>query len=163
GLALLGYQPLLARDNSVADQSAAWIEKGNWDRAIADASQAIQLNATDAEAYTLRAKARAFRALWMHDRADAERAVTDCQEALRLNPSLTLARSYYGLAKALTGDSNHGLEACNEAIRLAPHSAEAYRVRGEVYDLRNEYAQAQKDYAEAIRLDPKNPWVFLSR
>ncbi len=44
----------------------------------------------------------------------------------------------------------------NEAIRLAPQTAESYRDRGLVYLLDGQYAQALSDLAQAIELNPED-------
>ncbi len=47
----------------------------------------------------------------------------------------------------------------DQAIRLAPRIANAYRGRGVSWFDRKEYDKAIADYTEAIRLDPRNAWV----
>jgi tetratricopeptide (TPR) repeat protein len=51
-------------------------------------------------------------------------------------------------------DFEQALEACQEAIQLAPHMAEAYSLRGLVFDGLGRLADAIDSYREAVRLDP---------
>jgi tetratricopeptide (TPR) repeat protein len=51
----------------------------------------------------------------------------------------------------------------NEAIRLDPNLAEAYRWRGDMYRYGKNYAQALYDYTEAIRLDPEHHSGYMCR
>jgi tetratricopeptide (TPR) repeat protein len=60
---------------------------GDIDRAIADFTQVIRLNPTDAMAYNNRGKAYT-------DKKDYARAIADFTEALRLDPDLAEARDF---------------------------------------------------------------------
>ena len=49
------------------------------------------------------------------------------------------------------------------AIRLNPHYAEDYAVRGITYYSLGQYEQAIQNFDEAIRLEPKNAEAYLGR
>ena len=51
----------------------------------------------------------------------------------------------------------------NEAIRLDPKSALAFRNRGIAYAYKGDHDRAIADYSEAIRLDPKSALAFSHR
>lgn len=51
----------------------------------------------------------------------------------------------------------------DEAVRLEPTSAAAYRGRATAWQYLREYANALSDYNDAIRLDPADAKTFLSR
>jgi len=60
-------------------------------------------------------------------------------------------------------DFDKAFEEFNEAIRLDPNYARAYRNRGLTYMVKGQYDQAISDYSEAIRLDPNNAWAYTKR
>ena len=68
---------------------------------------------------------------------------------------LTTAAEYLDLGnKYRFEDNDKAIAAYNEAIRLDPNYAEAYRSRGFVYHCMSDRDRALADYDEAIRLDP---------
>ena len=66
------------------------------------------------------------------------------------NISYWLGRSLAGLNKP-----SEALEAFNEAIRLDPENAPAYRARGELYNKLGEKEKAEADLAKAKGLEGK--------
>ena len=60
-------------------------------------------------------------------------------------------------------DFDGAITQLNEAIRLDPNYAEAYRVRGVANREKGNLDQAIVDYSEAIRLDPKNAGYYYGR
>ena len=80
-----------------------------------------------------------------------EEALGEFELALRLNPSFSLAQSYYGLALAMRGHWRGAAEAVERALRLSPRdpfSAHYYGVAA--------YAQfVGRNYDEAMRLARK--------
>ena len=95
---------------------------------------------------------------------DLQGAITDYNEAIRLNPSN--AGFYYirGVAKSASGDKQGAITDYNEAIRLNPSGASgAYYGRGIVkYDLGDNQG-AIADYNEAIRLNPNDADAYYNR
>jgi tetratricopeptide (TPR) repeat protein len=63
--------------------------KGDWDRAIADFTEAIRLGSKDAGAYAGRAAANIRK-------GDIDRALPDLNEGLRLNPNHAGVRNVFG-------------------------------------------------------------------
>jgi len=76
------------------------------------------------------------------------------------NAAQNIRRGNALFAKGLYDDA---LYAFDEAIRLDPHQAAAYRGRGSVYLARERYSMAVKELNEAIRLDPSSVEALLAR
>jgi len=124
--------------------------KGDYDCAIREYSQAIDLMPRFAVAFNNRGLA--YEAKGNHDRA-----IQDFSEAIRLQPAYVLA--YHNRARAYLqqGDYDRALQDYDAVIRLRPHSAEAFHYRGIVYAIKGEHERALQDYDRAIRLNP-NLW-----
>ncbi|MGD0026121.1 MAG: tetratricopeptide repeat-containing serine protease family protein [Xanthobacteraceae bacterium] len=130
------------------NRGSAYGRKGDYDRAIADCTEAIRLDPKYAHAYNNRGFA-------YHAKGDNDRAIADYNEAIRLDPKYALPYNNRGFAYLAKGDHDRAIADYNEAIRLDPKDAHAYNNRGLAYDGKGDHDRAIGDYTEAIRLDPK--------
>jgi Flp pilus assembly protein TadD len=91
---------------------------------------------------------------------EVDKVISDCSEAVRLDPKN--ASPYVGRGNALShkGEYDKALSDYNEAIRLDPKDSSAHNGRGIVWSAKGRPDKAVCDFNEAIRLDPKNamPW-----
>ena len=120
------------------------------------ATEAIQLDQTNALAYTSRGRA------WGKKR-DLDNAIKDFTEAIRIDPTLTNAFLRRGDFRYEKGDLDNAIKDFTEAIRLDPKFAPAYHNRGFFWGLKGDLDKAIKDYTEAIRLDPKLSSTYTNR
>jgi tetratricopeptide (TPR) repeat protein len=60
-------------------------------------------------------------------------------------------------------DLDRDIAELDEAIRLAPHDAEAHRRRGNLWGRKGDKGRALADYDEAIRIDPTDIAIFHDR
>ena len=60
-------------------------------------------------------------------------------------------------------DNDRAIADYNEAIRLDPKSALAFRDRGVAYSYKRDNDRAIANYNEAIRLDPNDALTFCNR
>ena len=132
------------------------IVKGDYDKAIADFTDAIRLESQNAEAYSYRGFA-----YWK--KHDYDLAIADCNDAIRLDPKLASAYRNRGGAHAEMGDGDLAFADLTEAIRLDPKDAKAYFWRGLGYHANGHFDKAIADFTEAIRLDPKGAKAYLDR
>jgi tetratricopeptide (TPR) repeat protein len=110
-----------------------------------------------------RSAALSSRCGWWWTRKDLDRALSDCNEAIRLysgNPGAYLNRGNVYLSKS---DPERALADFNAAIRLDPKSAWAYAARGSLYKNRGDLEGALADLNEAIGLDPTYALALFSR
>ena len=122
--------------------------KGDYDRALADHTEAIKLDPKLADAYN-------NRGVTFRTKDEYARAITDYNEAIRLNPK---ADSYYYnrcWARAFVGRLDPALSDCNESLRLKPGDEATLRVRGLVNLKLEQFDKAIADYDAAIRINPK--------
>ena len=123
-------QGLVARDNSlvarglqdtaqlgkpsaedVFARGLAYHEKGDYDKAIAEYTEAIRLDQSYAKAYY-------YWGLAYRSKRDYEKAITDYTEAVRLDPTDAEVYNKRGIAYHATGDYDKAIADHTEAIRL---------------------------------------------
>lgn len=171
-------------------RGAAYYYSSNWNAALADFNQALQLEPENA---TVRVYLAATQdrlgdlqgALSSYDRAlkaapnfspahlgrglarlelgDAAGAIADFDKVLGQQPSWAAAYRGRALAKILTGDRDGAVNDSSQAIRLDPNSASAYQVRGRAYFAANNLPSALADLTVAIRLDGKDAESYYYR
>src|SRR5262245_3020340 len=110
----------------------AWRRKGNYDRAIADYTEAIRLDPKYVLAYNNRCFA------W-YLKKDYDRAIADCNEAIRLDPKHAQAYNNRGIVWHEKGDLDRAFADFNEAIRLDPKIAEPHNNRGIIWRKKQQY------------------------
>jgi tetratricopeptide (TPR) repeat protein len=131
-------------------------EKGDYDLAIQNWTEAIRRNQNKAAAYGNRGLA--YAAKGKHDLA-----MRDLTEVIRLDPKNAAAYYNRGIAYAEKDEYNLAIRDCTEAIHLDPKNAAAYNNRGWAYNKKGEYNLAIRDYNEAIHLDPKHTLAYENR
>jgi len=94
-----------------------------------------------------------------HDLGEYEAAITDYDEAIRLQSDHASAYHNRGLAKAYLSQYEADFD---EAIKLQPN-ANTYHNRGTAKHNLGEYAAAITDYDEAIRLQPDHASAYHNR
>jgi lipoprotein NlpI len=110
-----------------------------------------------------RASALSSRCGWWWAKKDSDRALTDCNEAIRVNRTLAAAYLNRGNVYLSKSDFDHAFADFNEALRLDPKSAWAYAERGNLFKNRSEFDHALDDLNEAIKLDPGYALAYFSR
>jgi tetratricopeptide (TPR) repeat protein len=133
-----------------------WSDQRDYDKAIADYTEAIRLDPGDEIAYT--ARGNAWRA-----RKEYEKAIADYTEALRVNPRYALAFNNRGNAWWARKEYEKAIADYTEALRLDPKDARAYGNRGISWRAQKEIEKAIADYTEAIRLDPTHASAYITR
>lgn len=94
------------------------------------------------------------------EKGDHDSAISDYNEAIRLDPTGSDAYHDRGLAWEQKGDYDKAISDYNEAIRRNPKDARSYFGLGNIWTAKGEYDKAVSNLSEAIRIDPKfaDPW-----
>jgi len=112
---------------------------------------------------TNRAAAFSNRCGWWWAKKDPDRALTDCNEAIRADPAYAAAYINRGNAYLNKSDFDHAFADFNEAIRLDPKNAWAYAERGNLYKGKGDSEHALADFGQSIRLDPNYAIAYFFR
>jgi tetratricopeptide (TPR) repeat protein len=134
----------------------AYLSKGDYDRAIADFNQAIQIQPDSTLAYFNRAAV-------YFAKQDYDRALTDLNQVIQLQPNFDLAYVKRGSVYSFKGDYDRALADLDHAIQLQSNSAFFYTVRGEIYFKRDDLARAIADFSQAIKLQPNLVDAYYNR
>jgi len=105
-------QPKLDSAEAYYKRGLNWFENKDFNKAIADYTDAIRLNPKYAVAFSYRGNAKSY--LGEHDKA-----IKDCNEAIRLNSKLAVAYVHRGLAWVEKSEIEKCISDCNEVT--CPH------------------------------------------
>lgn len=121
----------------------AYDREGDYDRAIADFTKAIELDAKDAAAYNNRGIS------YRHEGED-DRAIADYTKAIELDPQYANAYVNRGNAFEAKRDHSRAIADYSKAIEINPRLPAAYSGRGNVFELMGELDQAAADRRKAM-------------
>ena len=156
------------------NRGIAYRLKGDHERAIADYSQAIKLNAKFAAAHNNRGVAYDHRG--EYDRAIADydqalklapsaydRAIDDYNQAIKLKSDFAAAFDNRCWARAVLGVLKPALADCNQALRLMPKNAATLGSRAFVFLKMSRFDAAVSDYDAALQINPKGAFALYGR
>jgi tetratricopeptide (TPR) repeat protein/formylglycine-generating enzyme required for sulfatase activity len=103
------------------------------------------------------------RGLSYYNRKDYDKAISDYDKAIRLDPNRAVSYNNRGNAYEAMKDYDKAISDYNEAIRLDPHYAVAYFRRGNAYQETKDYDKAISDYDETVRLEPNHAVAHNNR
>jgi lipoprotein NlpI len=152
--------PALADTQADLDRCRFAGELSKADEGIAACDRVIKDSKTSAQD---RAAALSSRCGWWWAKKDSERALADCNEAIRSVNSLAAAYLNRGNVYLSKSDFDHAFADFNEALRLDPKNAWAYAERGNLYKNKGDFDHALADLDRAIKLDPSYALAYFSR
>jgi tetratricopeptide (TPR) repeat protein len=134
----------------------AFLEQGDFDKAVAALTKAIRLDPQDARAYV-------GRACVYKRKGDLDKAGADCAQAIRLNAKV--ARAYFtrGWAYGRNRDLDRAIGYLTVMIQLRPGDVGTYVVRGYFYIMKGDLDKAVADCTTTIRLWPENLPAYGNR
>ncbi len=135
------------------NRGLAYKRKGQWDRAIADYSEAIRLKPDDAQVFNNRGNAYYFK-------GQLDRAIKDYDDAIRLKPDLAVVFSNRGNVYRMKGRFDRAIADYGEAIRLKPDNAQVFADRGLAYEKKGDRSQAMRDFKKAYALGFRHPLLL---
>jgi tetratricopeptide (TPR) repeat protein len=167
-----------------------YLDSGEFARAIAPASRAIQLNPRYENAYVNRAIARERTgdlegakldyarvdgreprsaegynnraATWLKEGRYPE-AIRDYTFALEFAPDSAVTFNNRGNAYLLAGDLESATRDCSQALELDPNCANAWINLGNCYNAKQNYPAALTNYSRAVTLTPADPLPYNNR
>ncbi|RLG44327.1 MAG: hypothetical protein DRN81_04785 [Thermoproteota archaeon] len=129
---------------------------GQYEKAINDFNKAIEIDPSDAVAYTNRGTA--YDNLGQYDKA-----IDDYNKAIEINSRYAEAYNNRGNVYHKLGQYNKAIQDYNKAIEINPNYAKAYNNRGTAYADLNQYQQAMENYNKAIKLNPNYAEAYYNR
>ena len=168
----------------------AHLRKDEYDLAILDYDQSIQLNPNvestllnRGAAYAKKdeydkaiqdldkaikldpndANAFSNRGLAYRNKGEYEKAIQDFDQAIKLDPKDIDILVRRGFAYQLKGDFDRAIHDYNQVIKMNPSDGEAFNARGTIYSSKGEYNLAFQDFDQAIRLNPSEVAPFGNR
>ena len=103
------------------------------------------------------------RGLEYKNRGDIDRAISDYNKAIELDPTIGAAFDARGDAYEERGEVERAIKDFDEAVRLNPNDAFAFGHRGIALRQRGDHDRAIADFSEAVRLDPEYAEGFSYR
>jgi tetratricopeptide (TPR) repeat protein len=140
----------------LVNKGMALKQHGDYERAIAAFTRALQIDPNLAGAYIKRGNVHS-------DQGDYDRAIADYTAAVRVEPKNALAYQNRGLAHAKKGDFDAVLADCEKALALDPKLASAHFIRATAYSSKGDRQRAITEFNLALRLDPKNALAYNGR
>jgi len=128
----------------------------DYDRAVADYSEAIRRDPGDADLYYARAHAYA-------QSNDDDRAISDLGTSIRLNPKNPWAYINRGYANSRKQDYDRAIADYSEAIRLDPTDADPFYARGNAWLAKSDNDRAIADFRRAADLGHAGAQAELSK
>jgi tetratricopeptide (TPR) repeat protein len=138
------------------NRSLGYGAEGDYDRAIADYTKAIELDPKFARAYNNRGTVYGIK-------GDHDRAIADFAKAIGLDPKNANAYNNRCLGLAVSGRAQSALTDCDTALRLRPDYADAFDNRGFAYYQLARYDKALADYEAALKLAAKSASSLYGR
>jgi len=133
----------------------SYFDKRQWDKAIAEYNEAIELDPKYADAYFNRGNAN-------YNKGQYDQAIDDYTKAIEINPGLADAYANRGLAYAQgKGQFDQAISDFNKAIGINPGYAMAYNYRAVTYYYQGEDDKAWEDVHKAQSLGYKFAPKFL--
>jgi tetratricopeptide (TPR) repeat protein len=127
------------------NRGLAYKKKSQWDRAIADYSEAIRLKPDNAQVFNNRGNAYFFN-------GQLDRAIEDYDNAIRLQPDLAEAFGNRGNVYRKKGQIDRAIAEYGKAIHFDPDNAQVFADRGLAYEKKGEPSQALLDFEKAYAL-----------
>ncbi len=124
-----------------------------YDKAIADFSQAIEIDSDYARAYN-------NRGVLYKDIKQYDKAIDDYSHAIEIDPKNPTAWYSRGNAYNDLHQYDNAVADYSRAIEIDPKDTDAYNSRGIAYRNIQQYDRAISDFSKALEIDPKYTYAY---
>jgi tetratricopeptide (TPR) repeat protein len=142
--------------NAYMTRGNCYAGKGDWDKALRDYDEAVQIQPNNYDALVNRGNAYAHK-------KERDKSTRDYDEALRLNPKMFQAYCNRAMNYLAAGDLDRAFADLTESVRLNPKFAEGYARRSIVLLRLKHKDEALADADSAVRLAPDRGEPYLTR
>ncbi|NJM68031.1 MAG: tetratricopeptide repeat protein [Acaryochloris sp. RU_4_1] len=193
GAQALPANPVLVSQTTAKEyinRAISRLNSGDLQGALANASQAIQLDPKFALAYVVRADTHRLLGNFQQALADANQAIqldpkfaptyvvraasymrlgdlqealADSNQAIQFNPKIALAYSLRANVRVYLVDFKGALADSNQAIQIDPKSVDGYNQRAQAHIGLGSFHEALADSNQAIQIDPKSVGGYIHR
>ena len=140
----------------LTSRGTAYSKIGQWNKAIADYTRALQIDPKYQLALTDRGFA--YRNLGQYDKA-----IADYTRAIEIDPMYALTWSNRGYILFKRGEWQKAIDDFNKAIEINPEFVDAYSNRSAAYSSIGQYDKAIADITKAIELNPDYSVAYSNR
>lgn len=133
-----------------------YIELKDWNRAINDCSQALNLDPAFATALD-------NRGFIYNAQGKYDKAIADFSQAIKIKPQDPLGYHLRGIAYMNKGNYEQGFKDLNQALTVNPTFLPSLMNRSMAYNNRGQYDKAIADFDTIQKLDPHNSFAYLNR
>ncbi len=146
----------LAESYDILNSAGLMSPAEGWPRVKEEATRALELDETLAEAHTLLADVK-FLYDW-----DWQGAEKEFKRAIELNPGQAISHQYYGLFLSAMARHEEALAEIRRAQELDPLSLSISQTVGVLLRFAREYDLSIKQLKETVELDPNFAWAHWS-
>jgi Tfp pilus assembly protein PilF len=139
----------------VALAVAAWRQAGYWRDSVTLFERSLAVTTENAMAHNSLAFA-------LFDRGEVDRAVAECEQAVRIAPDMGDAQSNLVQGYLAQGRMEEAAAHTREALRLRPNDARTHVNAGLIARMEGRDDDAMSSFKEAIRLDPDEQPAHLN-
>ncbi len=125
-----------------------YIQLGEYDSALTNIEQAINMDSTDVE--NLYTKANI-----LYELGDTKAAIAQLDKVLEKDPEMSWGYYRRGWFKEIDGDPEGAIEDLTTCVVLNPKLAYAYQIRGRLYQKMGKQNLAESDFKKIIELETK--------
>jgi eukaryotic-like serine/threonine-protein kinase len=129
---------------------------GNIDRAITSLTQAVRIDANYARAFAALGQAHWRKAVRESSTSEAQLALENIQNAIRLDTASVDARVKRGEIYSESGRPEEAIRDLQSVLQTAPQNAEAYKALGSAYEAARQFKEAENAYRQAVQSQPSD-------
>jgi lipoprotein NlpI len=136
-----------------------WTDMGDYDRAIADHTAALKLDAKVRHAHY-------FRGIAWSNKGEFERAIAEFDTAAQTNANEPVIYHARGIELAIKGDYRRAVADFDKALQLDAKAQGVHFARGRALFYQGEFLRAAADFETALATRPSTYtalWLFLAR